>query len=303
MVTAVPDIPPALLLVHAHPDDEVTTTGLTMARAVDTGARVTLVTCTLGEEGDVVVEDLAHLAAHADDSLGRHRITELDAAMRQLGVTDYLRLGHDGKYRDSGMAVDQRGRPIPVDTVHPEAFWRADLREAATDLVPIIRDRRPDVLITYDDYGNYGHPDHIQAHRVAMYASQLAAVHSYRPDLGEPWQVRRMLWSTTPETYFREGIRQMRAAGHTAHWARLDPDGPLPPMVWPDEAVAVTVRAPELVDRKLAAFRAHASQIPADSPFFRMAELFGSEAWGTEWFRFAGGVLLPAGATDIFAGL
>lgn len=302
-MAVVPVTPPALLLVHAHPDDEVTTTGLTMARAADHGARVTLVTCTLGEEGDVVVEDLAHLAAHADDSLGRHRVIELDAAMRHLGVTDYRRLGHDGKYRDSGMALNEQGRPIPVDTVHPEAFWRADLRAAATDLVPIIRDRRPDVLITYDDYGNYGHPDHIQAHRVAMYASQLAAVDSYRPDLGVAWQVRRVLWPTTPETYFREGIRQLRAAGHTTHWARFDPDGPMPPMVWPDATVAVKVSAPELVDRKLAAFRAHASQIAADSPFFRMAELFGPEAWGTEWFRFAGGVPVPAGATDIFAGL
>lgn len=302
-MAVVPETPPTLLLVHAHPDDEVTTTGLTMATAVDQGARATLVTCTLGEEGDVVVEDLAHLAARADDSLGRHRICELDAAMRELGVTDYLRLGHDGKYRDSGMALDGQGRPIPVDTVHPEAFWRADLRDAATDLVPVIRNRRPDVLITYDDYGNYGHPDHIQAHRVAMYATQLAAVTTYRPDLGEPWQVRRVLWPTTPESYFRAGIRQLRAAGHTAHWARFDPDGPLPPMVWPDDAVAVKTSAPELVDSKLAAFRAHASQIPADSPFFRMAELFGSEIWGAEWFRYAGGVPVPGDATDIFAGL
>lgn len=294
---------PAVLLVHAHPDDEVTTTGLTIARAVDHAARVTLVTCTLGEEGDVVVEDLAHLAAHADDDLGPHRIAELDNAMAALGVTDYLRLGHDGKYRDSGMAVDERGRPIPVDTLHPEAFWRADLREAATDLVPIIRDRRPDVLITYDDYGNYGHPDHIQAHRIAMYAAQLAAVESYRRDLGTPWQVRRVLWPTTPESYFREGVRRLRAAGQTAHWARFDPDGPLPPMVRPDTDVAVTVTAPDLVERKLAAFRAHGSQIAADSPFFRMAELFGAEVWGTEWFRHAGGVPVPAGATDIFAGL
>lgn len=293
---------PSLLLVHAHPDDEVTTTGLTMARAVESGAQVTLVTCTLGEAGDVVVDDLAHIRADASGGLGQHRIGELDAAMAELGVTDYLRLGHDGKYRDSGMAVDEQGRPIPVPDPHPDAFWEADLREAATDLVGVIRDRRPDVLITYDDYGNYGHPDHIQAHRVAQYAAQLAAVPSYRRDLGEPWQVRRILWPTMSESWFRQGLRMMRDQGMDESWAQLDPDGPMPPMVAPDADIAVTVTAPELVQRKLAAFRAHASQIAADSPFFRMAEL-SPGAWATEWFRWAGGTPVPAGATDIFAGL
>lgn len=292
-----------LLLVHAHPDDEVTTTGITMARAADEGVPVTLVTCTLGEEGDVVVEDLAHLREHDGAALAQHRIGELDAAMIALGVSDYLRLGGDGKYRDSGMAVDDRGRPIPVDTLHDSAFWRADLREAATDLVPVIRDRRPAVLITYDDYGNYGHPDHIQAHRVAMYATQLAAAPSYRRDLGEAWQIPRVLWSTMSESWFREGLRWMRDNDAENRWTEVDPDGPMPPMVAPDEDIAVTVRAPELAARKLEAFRAHASQIGEDSPFFTMAKLFGDEAWATEWFKLGAGAPPPPGATDIFAGL
>lgn len=290
-----------VLLVHAHPDDEVTTTGLTMARAADNGARVTLVTCTLGEEGDIVDADLAHLAE--GDSLGAHRITELEASLAALGVSDSVRLGHDGKYRDSGMTLDEVGRPVPTEILHPEAFWLADLREAANDLIEVIRDRRPDVLITYDDYGNYGHPDHIQANRVAMYATALAAVPSYRPDLGEAWQIRRILWSAIQESYFREGVRKLREAGHTTHWGRYDPDGEMPPMIAADADVAVTVTAEDLVPRKLAAFRAHASQIASDSHFFQMAELFGPAMWGTEWFRYAGGVPLPAGATDIFAGL
>lgn len=293
---------PSVLLVHAHPDDEVTTTGLTMARAAAAGAQVTLVTCTLGEEGDIVTEDLAHVR-DAEGGLAAYRISELDAAMQCLGITDYVRLGHDGKYRDSGMAVDEAGRPIPPETLDPEAFWLADLREAATDLVAVIRDRRPDVLITYDDYGNYGHPDHIQANRVAMYATQLAAVPSYRADLGEAWQTRRLLWSTFGESAFRTMLRLMRDQGQAAgHWSRFDPEGRMPPMVCPDADIAVTVTAPEYIDQKLDAFRAHASQIPVDSPFFAMAAAAGV-AWGQEWFRFAGGTPVPAGATDIFDGL
>ncbi|WP_229119069.1 N-acetyl-1-D-myo-inositol-2-amino-2-deoxy-alpha-D-glucopyranoside deacetylase [Enemella evansiae] len=294
--------PHRLLLVHAHPDDEVTTTGVTMARAVADGAQVTLVTCTLGEEGEIVVDDLKYLGADRDGGLGEYRIGELNAALGALGVTDSLRLGHDGKYRDSGMATDDQGRVVPVDLVHDEAFWRADLREAATDLVPVIRDRRPEVLITYDDYGNYGHPDHIQAHRVAMYAAQLAAIPAYRPDLGEAWQVRRILWTTMSESWMREGLRQMRAAGDTESWGGMDPEGPMPPMVRPDDQIALTVSAPELVDRKLDAFRAHRTQISFDSPFFQMAETY-PQAWANEWFVHAGGEALPAGATDIFAGL
>lgn len=297
------ETPPGVLLVHAHPDDEVTTTGVTMARAAATGHPVTLVTCTLGEEGDVVVDRLAHLKDEDGAALAQHRIGELDAAMAALGVSDYLRLGHDGKYRDSGMAVDEHGRPIPVDTLHAEAFWQADLREAATDLVGVIRDRRPAVLITYDDYGNYGHPDHIQAHRVAMYAAQLAAAPSYRKDLGPAWSIPRILWSTMAESWFREGLRIMRDNDAENRWSGIDPDGPMPPMVCPDEDIVITVRAPEQAARKLAAFRAHASQIGDDSPFFQMAALFGDQAWSTEWFRLGAGSPPPAGADDIFAGL
>ncbi|NNG18396.1 N-acetyl-1-D-myo-inositol-2-amino-2-deoxy-alpha-D-glucopyranoside deacetylase [Naumannella sp. ID2617S] len=294
--------PYRLLLVHAHPDDEVTTTGITMARAARDGAAVTLVTCTLGEEGEIVVDELKHLAADRDGGLGEYRIGELSAALAELGVQDHLRLGGDGKYRDSGMTTDENGRVLPADVLHDDCFWRADLREAATDLVPVIRDRRPHVLITYDDYGNYGHPDHIQAHRVAMYAAQLAAVGAYRPDLGEPWRIRRILWSTMSETWLREGLRQLRAAGDTESWGGMDPEGPMPPMVRPDDQIAITVQDPELVPNKLAAFRAHATQISFDSPFFAMAESL-PQAWATEWFVYAGGEAPPHGADDVFAGL
>ena len=169
-----------LLLVHAHPDDETIGTGATMAKYVADGRGVTLVTCTAGEMGEVLVPDLEHLAADRDDRLGEHRRSELDAAMKALGVTDHRYLGGFGTYRDSGMQWHEDGYAIPADTIHDNAFWRADLTQAADHLVQIIREVRPQVLVTYDQFGNYGHPDHIQAHRVATYAVALAAVPSYR---------------------------------------------------------------------------------------------------------------------------
>ena len=124
-----------LLIVHAHPDDESIGTGATMAKYVAEGASVTLVTCTLGEEGEVLIPELAHLAADHGDSLGEHRIAELTEAMAILGVTDFRFLGGAGKYRDSGMmgvASNQRA----------DCFWNADLLEAATDLVPNLTNNR-----------------------------------------------------------------------------------------------------------------------------------------------------------------
>ena len=164
------------MVVHAHPDDETIGNGATMAKYVAEGAAVTLVTCTLGEEGEVLVADLAHLAAEQTDDLGSHRLGELKAAMDILGVVDYVRLGGDGRFRDSGMAYDEKGRATARDVLRDGIFWTTDLLEAANELIPLIRDRRPQVLATYNPFGGYGHPDHIQAHRVAMYAVQLAGV-------------------------------------------------------------------------------------------------------------------------------
>ena len=152
-----------LLLVHAHPDDEVIGSGATMAKYAADGAHVTLVTCTLGEEGEILVPGLAHLAADQEDKLGQHRISELADAMKALDVTDHRFLGGPGRWRDSGMM----GTPA---NERPECFWRADLDEAVGDLVAVVREVRPQVVITYNENGGYGHPDHIQAHRVAVAA-------------------------------------------------------------------------------------------------------------------------------------
>lgn len=295
-----------MLLVHAHPDDESIGTGITMAKYVDEGAAVTLVTCTLGEEGEVLVPELEHLGAEQEDRFGPYRVQELHQAMSALGVTDYLRLGGDFRFRDSGMKWDDNHQAIPRDVLREGIFWTTDLLAAANELVPVIRDRRPHVLVTYDERGNYGHPDHIQAHRVAMYGYLLAGVPSYRPDLGPAWSVPRVLWTALSDSRMREGIRQIRATGDTTTWAGVDPDvaGSLP-MTAPDSAIAAEVVAPEQLSKKLAALRAYPTQISPDSWFFNATDAIG-DFWAGEHFRFAAGEPFPDSdkwATDLFAGL
>jgi N-acetyl-1-D-myo-inositol-2-amino-2-deoxy-alpha-D-glucopyranoside deacetylase len=295
-----------LLLVHAHPDDESIGNGATMARYVAEGAAVTLVTCTLGEEGEVLVDDLTHLAAEASDELGQHRLGELKLAMEHLGVTDFLRLGGDGHYRDSGMAWSETRQAIPRDVLRAGIFWTADLLEAANELVPVIRSRRPQVLITYDEFGGYGHPDHVQAHRVAMYGYLLAGVRSYRPDLGEAWTVSRVLWNTSSASRTRDGIRALRAAGDTKTFEGFDPDGEMPPMVSEDSAIDAEIDGSGWVLQKLAAMRAHATQITPDGFFFAAEPILGDQMWSHEYYRLAAGEPFPAAdgwADDLFAGL
>ncbi|HLK41695.1 MAG TPA: N-acetyl-1-D-myo-inositol-2-amino-2-deoxy-alpha-D-glucopyranoside deacetylase, partial [Thermoleophilia bacterium] len=196
----------AILFVHAHPDDETINNGATMAKYAAEGAHVTLVTCTLGEEGEVLVPELADLASNRQDRLGPHRAGELADAMKELGVTDHRFLGGHGHYRDSGMM----GTP---QNDRADAFWQADVDEAAGMLAGVIREVRPQVLVTYNEFGGYGHPDHIQAHRVAMRAVELAAQDG---DVSEerPHQVSKVYWNTMPRSVLQKGIEAMRAAGN-----------------------------------------------------------------------------------------
>lgn len=292
-----------LLLVHAHPDDETINNGVTMARYVGQAAHVTLVTCTLGEEGEILVPGLAHLAADRDDALGQHRIGELATAMEALGVTDFRFLGGPGRFRDSGMmglASNDR----------PDCFWQADLDGAAGLLVEVIREVRPQVVVTYDENGGYGHPDHIQAHRVTMRGVELAA----DPDhgSGEPWQVAKVYWCAVPISWWRESLRALRASGDTTTFEGLDPDGELP-FGTADELVTTVIDAPEHVDAKLAAMRAHATQITVDGPFFALSNNLGNEVWSREAYQLVVGPNGPVSPTaegaadgvedDLFAGL
>jgi N-acetyl-1-D-myo-inositol-2-amino-2-deoxy-alpha-D-glucopyranoside deacetylase len=295
-----------LLLVHAHPDDECIGQGATMAKYVAEGRGVTLVTCTAGEMGEILVPELEHLAADKEDGLGEHRRGELDEAMAVLGVTDHRFLGGFGTYRDSGMKWHEDGYAIPADDIHDNAFWHADLTEAADHLVPVIREVRPQVLVTYDQFGNYGHPDHIQAHRVAMYGAMLAAVPSYRKDLGEPWDVAKIYWGGLSRGRMRQGLRRMRELGDDTPFDGLDPDGPLPMFV-PDEDITTEVDASAYGERKLEALAKHATQIKTDGPFFALSNNQGAEAMGVEEYRLVKGRLGPLGEngreSDLFAGL
>ncbi|MGA8846200.1 MAG: N-acetyl-1-D-myo-inositol-2-amino-2-deoxy-alpha-D-glucopyranoside deacetylase [Nocardioides sp.] len=296
-----------LLLVHAHPDDESIGQGATMAKYVAEGRGVTLVTCTAGEMGEILVPELEHLAADRDDGLGEHRRGELADAMAALGVSDHRFLGGFGTYRDSGMKWHDDGHAVAADVIHDNAFWRADLTEAANHLVAVIREVRPQVLVTYDDFGGYGHPDHIQAHRVATYAVSLAAVPSYRVDLGEAWDVAKIYWGAMSESRMRAGLRAIRAAGDTTSFEGMDPEGPLPHFITADDLLSAEVDAQEYVDAKMAALTAHRTQITTDGPFFALSNNVGSTAWGCEYYRIAKGEHGPLGPegreTDLFAGL
>lgn len=292
-----PVIPHRLLVVHAHPDDESIGTGATMAKYAAVGAQVTLVTCTLGEEGEVLVDELEHLTSSRSDQLGDHRREEFAQAMAVLGVADWRFLGGAGKYRDSGM----RGE---ATNDAPSCFWRADLLEAARDLVQVIREVRPQVVVTYDENGAYGHPDHIQAHRVTMYAAQLAAVGSFAPDLGPPWSIAKIYWTAFPKSVLRRGIEALRAAGDTSDVAQFDVENL--PFGVEDDVITTVIDGSAHSLQKVDAMRCYPTQIDMESGFFSMWEL-DSAAFATEYFRLVHGPLGPVDQDgredDLFAGL
>jgi N-acetyl-1-D-myo-inositol-2-amino-2-deoxy-alpha-D-glucopyranoside deacetylase len=257
--------------------------------------------------GEILVPELEHMAADRDDTLADQRRIELANAMKALGVTDHRYLGGFKKYRDSGMKWHEDGHAVPADEISANAFWHADLAEAANDLVAVIREVRPQVLVTYDEFGGYGHPDHIQAHRVAMYAAALAAVPSHRHDLGEAHEVAKIYWGAMSASRMREGLRRLREAGDTTTFEGMDPEGPLPPFICEDRDLAAMVDGSDYVEAKMAAMRAHATQITLDGPFFALSNNVGEQVWGTEFFRIAKGHRGPTNdqglETDLFAGL
>ena len=280
-----------LLLVHAHPDDETINNGVTMAKYAASGAQVTLVTCTRGEEGEVLVTELANLASDKDDKLGEHREVELKDAMAQLGINDFRFLGAPNKkWRDSGMmgtTQNERG----------DVFWQADLDEASHELVKIILEIQPQVLITYDEFGGYGHPDHIKAHQVAMRATELAAE--------QGWQVSKIYWNTMPRSVIQMGIEKMKEVGSDFFGAESADDLPF---AKPDELVTTVVNAPEYVPQKLEAMKAHATQISVDGPFFALSNNLGLSVWGDEYYTLVKGEkAAPFDSNgrelDIFAGV
>ena len=280
-----------LLLVHAHPDDETINNGVTMAKYAADGINVTLVTCTRGEEGEVLVDSLLNLASSKYDKLGEHREVELKNAMDELGIKDFRFLGAPNKkWRDSGMM----GTP---QNDRKDVFWQADLDEVANELVKIILETKPQVLITYDEFGGYGHPDHIKAHQIAMRAAEIASQ--------QDWQVSKIYWNTTPRSVIQMGIDKMKEVGSEFFGAENADDLPF---AKPDELVTSVVKAPEYVPHKLAAMKAHATQISVDGPFFALSNNLGLSVWGDEYYTLVKGELAGpfdenGRELDLFAGV
>jgi N-acetyl-1-D-myo-inositol-2-amino-2-deoxy-alpha-D-glucopyranoside deacetylase len=257
------------LLVHAHPDDETINNGATMALYAAMGAQVTLVTCTRGEEGEILTPELSHLASSDTDALGEHRETELANAMQALGITDFRFLAQgEGRYRDSGMMGTEVNNRSDV-------FWQADLEEAADHLVKIIEEIKPHILITYDEIGGYGHPDHIQAHRVAMRASEKS-----------DWQIPKIYWNTMPKSVLAESMAKMKELGSDFFGADNVDDLPF---AKDDSFVTTFIDGNSYVEAKMAAMKAHHTQISLDGPFFALSDNLGLQVWGNEYYTLVKG--------------
>jgi N-acetyl-1-D-myo-inositol-2-amino-2-deoxy-alpha-D-glucopyranoside deacetylase len=299
-----------LLLVHAHPDDETLATGATMARYSADGADITLVTCTLGEEGEVIPPELRHLESGQEDALGPLRARELAAAMASLGVRDN-RLLAGGRWRDSGMAWLAPGiAGAGSQEAHPDAFVRADVDEAAAELARVVREVRPHVVVTYDPQGGYGHPDHVQAHRVAMRAVQLARSDEPGARSGAAWSVPRVCWVQVRRSWAQaERDRVLAAAEDGMLPPPLrppDPDAEFPPTVVPDDEVGCVVDGSAHEAALLRALRAHETQVRVLPPWYGLSNDVAHVLSAVEGFRLADGVAWPDGgaaADDLFAGL
>ena len=285
-----------LLLVHAHPDDETITTGGTIARYVDEGAEVTVLTCTLGEEGEVIGDRWAGLVADAADQLGGYRIAELTTALSCLGVSEPRFLLGAGHFRDSGMA----GTP---SAANPRAFVNADLEVAVRAVVEVIRELRPQVVITYDTNGGYGHPDQIQANAITT-AAVAAAGTSVYPEAGEPWSPQKFYWTVTERSSLERGIASI--AQVPAQW-RLPEPGELPCVVDADVTTAIDVGA--VLESKAAALSAHATQVTVASSRteFALSNNVVQPIAAVEHFVLVRGELGPVDAdgreSDLFGGI
>jgi N-acetyl-1-D-myo-inositol-2-amino-2-deoxy-alpha-D-glucopyranoside deacetylase len=241
---------PRLLFVHAHPDDETITNGVTIAHYVGRGAQVQVVTCTLGEEGEVIGDQWAQLAVEHADQLGGYRIGELTAALHALGVSGPTYLGGPGRWRDSGMVgAEARSR---------QRFSDADERETVGALVAIIRELRPHVVVTYDPNGGYGHPDHIQTHVVTTAAVAAAGTDDYP---GTPWSVPKLYWTVIARSAFTAGWEALGPGDLRDEWVIPPADGEFGELGYGDDEIDAVIDDPDALPAKTAALLAHATQL------------------------------------------
>ncbi len=275
-----------LMTVHAHPDDEAIGTGGVLRRAADEGIHTVLVTCTGGEVGEI-----AHPGLATAENLGEVRRLELEAACEILGIGSLHLLG----YRDSGMV----GTP---DNDHPDCFFQADLEQAIGKLVAIIRQERPQVLITYDDNGFYGHPDHIHANRITVAAFDAAGDAARFPEAGEPWQPLKLYYTAAPRSALGQFADRLREAGIPVPFSEEETFDP--PFGTPDELVTTEIDVSAQVERKRAGLLAHATQMGPEVFFAHLPPPLFHELFGREHFQRVQSLRpAPDREDDLFAGL
>jgi N-acetyl-1-D-myo-inositol-2-amino-2-deoxy-alpha-D-glucopyranoside deacetylase len=279
------DSPQVLLFVHAHPDDETLATGVALRHYAAQGHEVHVLTCTLGEEGEVIPADLAHLSSDRDDTLGPWRREELRRAMDALGVHHRL-LGEDpdggvlSRWRDSGMA----GTPTAAN---PAAFVNADPAEAAVLVAAVVAEVRPSVVVTYDEHGGYGHPDHIQTHRVTC-AAVAGLPEAERPDLYAVLTPRS--WAQEDRAWLAEHVSS------ESGWQVPGPGDPFPPSVVDDEAVSHEVVDPGVLPAQHAALREHRTQVSVGDGCYALSNGIAARLPGREGYALldpATGALVP----------
>ncbi|WP_214107213.1 PIG-L family deacetylase [Acrocarpospora catenulata] len=264
-----------VMAVHAHPDDEVMGTGGMLARYADEGIRTVLVTCTNGEQGDGPGGVKPGEEGHDDDAVARVRLGELRESAAHLGLAEVELLG----YRDSGMEGW-------AGNGHDDAFANVPVEVAAARLAELIRRYRPQVLVTYDERGGYGHPDHIQAHRVAVAAAELTGI----PD--------KLYYMATPLSWMQDMMTFMAESG-----VEMEDWGDPADFSTPDELITAVLDLSAYAERKIKAMAAHASQ--GDSAFMLslpeelQRRMFSGEAFSRQWSK----VSAPDHEDDLFAGL
>jgi N-acetyl-1-D-myo-inositol-2-amino-2-deoxy-alpha-D-glucopyranoside deacetylase len=279
-----------LVVVHAHPDDETLWTGGMIAHYAAGGVAVTLMTCTLGEQGEVFVDELRGLAADRADQLGGYRVAELRAACAELGTTDQRFLGGIGRWRDSGMVPEPGARASAPPELHPRAFAAGRLDEQVDALVEVLEQVRPQVVVSYGPDGGYGHPDHVRAHQVTMAATAQIP------------EVARVFWTVRPVSAVAEGIAALRAMPELPF--PLPGSHGLPGVADAEVTTALDVSAQR--SAMLAAMRAHATQIrvwtAGPHAAFALSDGVARPVFDTEHFTLARGA--AAGAhDDLFGGL
>lgn len=280
-----------LMTVHAHPDDEAIYTGGILAHYGSLGVRTTLVTCTRGEEGQIGQADIN--TRENARQLGDLREAELRCSIRTLGISSYYQLG----YRDSGVQGSQSNK-------HPASFYRADISEAIGKLVEIVRRERPDVLVSYDEKGDYGHPDHIKAHKITSAAFHYSGDDRAYPEIREPWQPQKLYYCYLRPSLRLKAMREMRGRGIKTH---LDDPGFDEGHFRDDPRARTVVDVVSSLQRKLEALLCHRTQVDVYGPIINLSQEFLRDFAGYESFILAKSLAATLGEneaeTDLFRGI